>query len=128
MPQRLLRCSLVLSLCALPGCISLKNNPALNQSVSAQPELKTREDVIRNLGIPANVLKAKGNTYYTYVYTEGYGGGLGLGNMALSLLVSHTKVKSDTYVVEMDPKEQVVDIYTLAQTDHFHYTFWPFGE
>ena len=126
MTMKLLASAIALAMLVSTGCISLKDNQTMRPRAVEPQQLKTREDVIRNLGIPANVAKSKGHTYYTYLYTEGYGGGAGLGNIALSLLITHVKIESDTYVVELDQADKVVDIYALAQTGDIPYSMWPF--
>ena len=63
------------------GCSSSQLGYPLNPAITPVTKLTTRKEVIANIGIPDSIRYVDDNRFYIYSFSEGRGGGFGIGTV-----------------------------------------------
>jgi hypothetical protein len=89
-------------------------------------DLKTKHDVLTNLGGPSNVRTRGDLQIWVYTHTLGGGGGFGVGNYAIAITCSNVHLCADTAMFLIGADGQVIRSLLLRSTDQIHPSIWPF--
>ena len=121
---------IVASVCMLLLAVGCYSSVRGRQGVTEQAlleQIKTKDDAIRTFGAPNNIIPYQGGTRYFFVAGRAGGGGLGLGNIVWRLLfIGREHRVTNTLIVKVDEKEQVLAFETL-DADHIRRgSLWPF--
>ncbi len=122
-----LRLFLLACLAILPlACTSIELGRKTLPPGMTTADLKTKKDLLVNLGGPSNVIGRGEEQIWIYTHSLGGGGGFGVGNYAISVLFTNQHRWADTALFLIDADGQVLQSRLLQSTDRVDYSIWPF--
>jgi hypothetical protein len=117
---------LALALLLPLGCISVESSRKTLPEGMHASDLKTKHDLLANLGGPSNVIGRGDMQIWVYTHTLGGGGGFGVGNYALAISFANVHLCADTAIFLLGADGTVLQSRLLRSTDHIHPSIWPF--
>lgn len=122
------RSALVLAWLAIVplGCTSTEVGRKTMQPGVEAADLKTKQDLLANLGGPSNVMSRGDLQLWIYIHTLGKGGGFGVGNYALFLLFGNEHRYTDSALFVVGSDGRVLKSRLLRGSDKIDGSIWPF--
>jgi hypothetical protein len=121
------RCAIGLAGLSLLASGCLTSVTGNNRLCREAPQLKTKAQILQNLGGPAAVRALPdGKQDLVYVATEQYGGGIGAGYSVFKLLVVDQDRETDKVTFTVAPDGKVVGCNVENNTQALRYSAWPF--